>query len=87
MYKRQAFNWGNNATQPSRYDWWLTHNVLVNQRIFYGATVLHPTDRLSFILGGRLTEYSWLSLIHIFTPAEREALAGMLLRLLEAAYQ
>ena len=59
MWIDDAFNWGNNATQPSRYDWWLTHNVLVNQRIFYGATVLHPTDRLSFILGGRLTEYSW----------------------------
>ncbi len=54
-----AFNWRNDATEPGAYEWWLTHNVLVNQKILYGATVLRPADRLAFILGGRLTDYSW----------------------------
>lgn len=54
-----AFNWNNNAAEPSAYEWWLTHNVLVNQKIMYGAAVLRPTDRLGFILGGRMTDYEW----------------------------
>ncbi|MGE8676089.1 MAG: TonB-dependent siderophore receptor [Achromobacter kerstersii] len=54
-----AFHWNNDATEPSSYEWWLTQDMLVNQKILYAATVLHPTDRLSFILGGRMTNYSW----------------------------
>ncbi len=54
-----AFNWNNDATKPKTYEWWLTQDMLVNQKILYAATVLHPTDRLAFILGGRLTDYSW----------------------------
>ncbi|CAB3852180.1 Ferripyoverdine receptor [Achromobacter animicus] len=54
-----AFNWNNNAAEPDMYEWWLTHNILVNQKILYGATVLRPTDRLGVILGGRWTDYEW----------------------------
>ncbi|MCW3153690.1 TonB-dependent receptor [Achromobacter spanius] len=54
-----AFNWNNNATEPGSYAWWLTQDMQVNQKILYAATVLHPTDRFAFILGGRLTNYSW----------------------------
>lgn len=54
-----AFHWDNNATQPTTYERWLTNDVRVDQRIFYGATVLRPTDRLALILGGRVTDYDW----------------------------
>lgn len=54
-----AFNWNNNATQPSRYDWWSTFDVEARQQIAYAATVLKPTDRLSVILGARVNDYRW----------------------------
>jgi outer-membrane receptor for ferric coprogen and ferric-rhodotorulic acid len=54
-----VFHWNNNATRPTSYEWWLTHDVNARQRMFYAATVLHPTDRLSLIAGGRLTNYTW----------------------------
>ncbi|MFJ5446418.1 TonB-dependent siderophore receptor [Methylobacillus methanolivorans] len=54
-----VFNWNNNATKPSRFDWWLTHDVDVKQTVFYAATALKPTDYLSMIVGARVTNYEW----------------------------
>ncbi|MBR8657354.1 TonB-dependent siderophore receptor [Achromobacter sp. Marseille-Q0513] len=54
-----AFRWNNDAAKPGVYEWWLTQNMLVNQKILYGATVLRPADRYAIILGGRLSNYAW----------------------------
>ncbi|MCV2218854.1 TonB-dependent siderophore receptor [Thauera sp. Sel9] len=54
-----VFNWDNNAAQPTDYAWVLSFNAKVRQKIGYAATVLKPTDRLSLILGARVTDYSW----------------------------
>lgn len=54
-----AFRWNNDAAKPGVYEWWLTQNMLVNQKILYGATVLRPADRYAVILGGRLSNYAW----------------------------
>ncbi len=59
LWIEDAFGWDNQATQPTTYERWLTNDVRVDQRIFYGATVLRPTDRLALILGGRLSDYTW----------------------------
>lgn len=53
------FNWDNNATYPSRFDWWSTFDVDVKQSMFYAATALKPLDYLSVILGARVTNYEW----------------------------
>lgn len=53
------FNWNNNATYPSRFDWWSTFDVDVKQSMVYLATALKPTDYLSVILGARATNYEW----------------------------
>ncbi|MFC4622204.1 TonB-dependent siderophore receptor [Comamonas nitrativorans] len=54
-----AFNWDNNATQPTAYTWGLRFDVKARQDVGYAATVLQPTDALSVILGARVTNYSW----------------------------
>ncbi len=54
-----AFNWNNDSTQPGAYEWWLSFDMPVTQKIWYAATILHPTDRLSLIGGGRISDYSW----------------------------
>jgi iron complex outermembrane receptor protein/outer membrane receptor for ferric coprogen and ferric-rhodotorulic acid len=69
-----AFQWNNNATQPSSYEWWWTPHVKVRQRIAYAATVLQPVDTLSVILGARVTDYSW-SLDSIFASNARGSYA------------
>lgn len=61
------FRWDNNATQPARYDYWLTFNIDSKQHIGFGSTVLRLTDRLSLIAGGRLNRYDW-SLRSKFAP-------------------
>ncbi len=54
-----VFNWDNNATKPARFDWWNRFNIDARQKIAYMATVLKPTDRLSLVLGARVTDYQW----------------------------
>lgn len=54
-----VFHWNNNATKPSRFDWWSTFDIDARQKIAYAATVLKPTDRLSLILGARVTDHEW----------------------------
>ncbi|MFT3966295.1 MAG: TonB-dependent siderophore receptor [Sphingobium sp.] len=61
------FRWDNNATQPARYDYWLTFNIHSKQHIAFASTVLRLTDRLSLIAGGRLNWYEW-SLRSKFAP-------------------
>ena len=56
---KDAFNWNNNSFKPTVYKRLLDHDIEVSQKIIYGATVLHPTDRFALILGGRLTDYRW----------------------------
>lgn len=53
------FHWNNSATQPTAYEWWSRFDINARQKIAYAATVLQPSDRLSVILGGRVTDYSW----------------------------
>lgn len=64
------FQWNNNATEPAEYEWWWTPHVEARQKIASAATVLRPTDRLSLILGGRVTDYSW-SLDSVFASNAR----------------
>ena len=54
-----VFLWNNNAAQPTSYEWWNRFDVNARQKIGYAATVFKPTDRLSLILGARVTDYSW----------------------------
>jgi iron complex outermembrane receptor protein/outer membrane receptor for ferric coprogen and ferric-rhodotorulic acid len=54
-----VFHWDNNASQPTAYEWWSRFDVNARQKIAYAATVLQPSDKLSVILGGRVTDYSW----------------------------
>ncbi|WP_370679488.1 TonB-dependent siderophore receptor [Comamonas sp. GB3 AK4-5] len=54
-----VFHWDNNASQPTAYEWWSRFDVNARQKIAYAATVLQPSDRLSLILGGRVTDYAW----------------------------
>lgn len=54
-----VFRWDNHATPPAAYEWWSTFDVNARQKIGYAATVLKPTDRLSVILGARVTDYAW----------------------------
>lgn len=54
-----VFNWDNNATKPAQFDWWNRFNIDARQKIAYMATVLKPTDRLSLVLGARVTDYQW----------------------------
>ncbi|MGE8497274.1 MAG: TonB-dependent siderophore receptor [Pseudomonas sp.] len=54
-----VFNWDNNGTKPARFDWFNRFTIDARQKIAYAATVLKPTDRLSLILGARVTDYEW----------------------------
>ncbi len=54
-----VFQWGNNAARPAFYEWGSTFDIAVRHKIGYAATVLQPTDRLSLILGARVTDYDW----------------------------
>lgn len=54
-----VFNWDNNSTKPAQFDWWNRFNIDARQKIAYMATVLKPTDRLSLVLGARVTDYQW----------------------------
>lgn len=69
-----AFQWNNQATEPTSYQWWWTPHIEARQKIASAATVLQPTDRLSLILGGRLTDYSW-SLDSAFASGARSRYA------------
>lgn len=53
------FEWNNNATEPTEYEWWLQHDVNVKQHMAYGAAVLKPHDRVNVILGARQVRYDW----------------------------
>ncbi len=53
------FQWNNNATEPTEYEWWLQHDVNVKQHMVYGAAVLKPHERVNLILGARQVRYDW----------------------------
>lgn len=65
-----AFQWNNNATEPATYEWWWTPHTKARHEIVSAATVLQPTDRLSLVFGGRVTDYSW-SLDSVFASNAR----------------
>ena len=67
---QNVFEWDNNATEPTAYQLWWTPHIEARQKIASVATVLHPTDRLSLIIGGRVTDYSW-NLDSIFANGSR----------------
>lgn len=54
-----AFEWDNNATEPTSYVLDRLFDIHVKQEVFYAATAIKPTDRFTFIAGSRFSNYEW----------------------------